>query len=233
MAAKSSAQVGRPRVKPAPTTDLTVREQILDAAAALFIEHGFTATTTRAIADLVGPRQASLYYHFSGKEEMLEHLLRASLDPYFDIVQHFEHQVEAGASPAAALHALATTDARLLSSSERNVSYLWLLPEVQNDQYRHFLDEARRYQDAYARLGAAAASAEVRAGLDEEQLGVLLEHLTELVPQLRRTGRVAEDYIRIIADSCLRICGLSDAEIADAATEARGLIAGLPEASGP
>jgi AcrR family transcriptional regulator len=44
---------------------------VLDAAAALFCEKGFSKTTTREIAARLNIHQASLYYHISGKEEML------------------------------------------------------------------------------------------------------------------------------------------------------------------
>ncbi len=46
-------------------------EQILDAAEALFMARGFSAVKLRDIADALGIRQASLYYHFpEGKEQL-------------------------------------------------------------------------------------------------------------------------------------------------------------------
>lgn len=49
------------------------REEILDAAAGLFVDRGFEGTSTREIAEAVGIRQASVYYHFpSGKDEILD-----------------------------------------------------------------------------------------------------------------------------------------------------------------
>ena len=47
------------------------REQILDAAARLFVEKGFSATSTRDIARVSGMLPGSLYYHFSSKEDLL------------------------------------------------------------------------------------------------------------------------------------------------------------------
>jgi TetR/AcrR family transcriptional regulator, cholesterol catabolism regulator len=47
------------------------REQLLDAAARLFSERGFHATSMRDIAKLVGMLSGSIYYHFESKEEML------------------------------------------------------------------------------------------------------------------------------------------------------------------
>jgi len=47
------------------------REQLLDAAARLFRERGFHATSMRDIAKAVGMLSGSIYYHFDSKEEML------------------------------------------------------------------------------------------------------------------------------------------------------------------
>lgn len=58
-----------------PTADL-----ILDAAAALFCEKGFNETTTRAIAARLNIQQASLYYHISGKEELLYRINRLTME---------------------------------------------------------------------------------------------------------------------------------------------------------
>ena len=40
------------------------RARILDAAAALFREHGYAAVSLRAIAAEAGMRSGSIYYHF-------------------------------------------------------------------------------------------------------------------------------------------------------------------------
>lgn len=47
------------------------RERLLDAAAKLFSERGFHATSIRDIAKAVGMLSGSIYYHFASKEEML------------------------------------------------------------------------------------------------------------------------------------------------------------------
>ena len=47
------------------------REQVLDAAAGLFVEKGFIGTSTRDIAKATGMLPGSLYYHFTSKEDLL------------------------------------------------------------------------------------------------------------------------------------------------------------------
>ena len=51
------------------------RQQILVHAARLFGRHGYHGTTTREIADAVGIRQPSLFYHFSAKHVILSELV--------------------------------------------------------------------------------------------------------------------------------------------------------------
>ncbi|MGO4172103.1 TetR/AcrR family transcriptional regulator [Bosea sp. TAF32] len=48
------------------------RRQILDHAARLLRNGGYYQTTLREIAEAVGIRKASLYYHFASKEEIVE-----------------------------------------------------------------------------------------------------------------------------------------------------------------
>lgn len=51
------------------------KELIVAAAAALFRERGFAATSMQEIADAVGLTRPALYYHFRNKEEILESLV--------------------------------------------------------------------------------------------------------------------------------------------------------------
>jgi AcrR family transcriptional regulator len=47
------------------------REAVVDAAAAVFAEHGYHGAGTGLIAQRVGIRQGSLYYYFASKEDAL------------------------------------------------------------------------------------------------------------------------------------------------------------------
>lgn len=52
------------------------RGEILDAAAAVFAEKGYYAATIQDIADRLGMRAGSLYYHLESKEEALAEVCR-------------------------------------------------------------------------------------------------------------------------------------------------------------
>jgi AcrR family transcriptional regulator len=56
-------------------------DKIVDAAEALFMEHGFEATSLRQITAAAGVNLAAVNYHFGSKEELFESVLTRRLDP--------------------------------------------------------------------------------------------------------------------------------------------------------
>ncbi len=56
------------------------RAELLRAAAQLFVEKGFAATTTRDIAEAVGMRSGSPFYHFRSKQELLKEAMIDGLE---------------------------------------------------------------------------------------------------------------------------------------------------------
>jgi AcrR family transcriptional regulator len=56
------------------------KEQILNAAAQIIRQKGFHAASMQDIADAVDLQKASLYHHFSGKQEILLMLLDQAVD---------------------------------------------------------------------------------------------------------------------------------------------------------
>jgi AcrR family transcriptional regulator len=67
------------------------RTKIREAAAKLFAEKGFESTTTRDIAGAAGINNASLYYYFDSKEQLLyqilEEVIRTGLERITEIEQ--------------------------------------------------------------------------------------------------------------------------------------------------
>ena len=59
-------------------------DAIVDAAANVFAERGYHGTTTQAIADVLGLRQASLYYYFASKEAALELVCERGVDGFVE-----------------------------------------------------------------------------------------------------------------------------------------------------
>lgn len=57
------------------------KEKILDAAEALFMTHGFEATSLRSITAAADVNLAAVNYHFRSKEELFQAVLTRRLDP--------------------------------------------------------------------------------------------------------------------------------------------------------
>lgn len=72
-------QAGRPRQKGNIVDATKPRDDILKAAANLFSLKGYAGTTMAEIADSVGIRGPSLYYHFSKKADVLRALVEVGL----------------------------------------------------------------------------------------------------------------------------------------------------------
>lgn len=60
------------------------RERILDAAELLFVEHGFTATSLRAIAAEAHVNLAATHYHFGSKVGLLSEVFHRRIAPIDD-----------------------------------------------------------------------------------------------------------------------------------------------------
>ncbi len=58
------------------------KQEILEAALNLFSVQGYEATSISQIADAVGIKKASMYSHFSGKQEILDTMLQRGLEEY-------------------------------------------------------------------------------------------------------------------------------------------------------
>jgi AcrR family transcriptional regulator len=57
------------------------KQRVMETAEALFMKRGYNAVTLRDIADTLGIRQASLYYHFpDGKEELYVAIAERAFD---------------------------------------------------------------------------------------------------------------------------------------------------------
>jgi AcrR family transcriptional regulator len=68
------------------------RENLLKLAARTFGMQGYSATTMRTIAEQAGIEAASIYYHFSSKEELVDEIME---NGGHRIVQHLNERVDA------------------------------------------------------------------------------------------------------------------------------------------
>ncbi|MBZ5674498.1 MAG: TetR family transcriptional regulator [Acidobacteriia bacterium] len=73
--------------KTATATDKPALTRALDAAVGLFSRKGYTATSTREVAKLLGIQKATLYYHVESKEDLLFLICQSSLTQIRDDVE--------------------------------------------------------------------------------------------------------------------------------------------------
>ncbi len=196
--------VGRPRASGAAASRPDARQAVLDAAGELFTGAGYAATTTRAIAERAGLRQASLYYHFPAKEDILAALLAGTVRPSLELAAGL---VGGDAPVAVRLWALAYADIRLLGGARHNLGALYLLPEVASPNLARFRAERAELKAAYGELVAAS-------GVLPESVGVrtdLVFGLVESIAVTRRDnpGLDVEAHSSEGADGVVRLAGLS------------------------
>ncbi len=149
MTAKSKRGVGRPRATGAVATQ-PAREAIMLAAANLFATQGYNATTTRNIAERVGIRQPSVFYHFKKKEDILLAIIDASTIEVSAILD--------GVSPSpgnvpAELYWLLRRDYDFLLTEPFEIGKLLSLPEMHAAPFGKRVSRIRtRLINAYRRL---------------------------------------------------------------------------------
>lgn len=144
------------------------KARILDAAEALFMEHGFEATSLRAITTAATVNLAAVNYHFGSKEELFQAVLTRRLDPMnqsrIALLDRLETEAAAATTPVACeriLSALFVPALTLARDPERGgKNFLRLLGRAYADPapfIRQFLSE--QYAEMIARFKTAFARA--------------------------------------------------------------------------
>ena len=87
MRVQGDAQAERPTAQPArdARAPADTRDQILQRARELFAKHGYRGTSIRQLTSGLNLTPAALYYHFSGKDDLLSGLL-APMERYGEAV---------------------------------------------------------------------------------------------------------------------------------------------------
>ncbi len=153
--------VGRPRAEGKGTAGAG-REEILLAAARLFAELGFAGTTTRDIAQQVGIRQPSLFYHFRKKDDILRAIISDAAAPWLDFSVRLDKQP---GTAAAKLYTLMRFDFEYLMTEPYRIGQLMVLPEIRTGAFREETERLRnRIVKAYRKL--------IKLGIAEEDFDV-------------------------------------------------------------
>jgi AcrR family transcriptional regulator len=184
-------------------TDPGNRELILDAAAALFVSNGYSATTTRQIAERVGIRQPSLYNHFATKADILVELLTECALP----------SVTFGAALAGKpmdardrLLALIDFDLRHLVGGTHDLSALSQLPEIAGDAFSGYRATLAELMGIYCSFLQDAVDAGHFAVRSVALTSAMVFGLVEGVVTLRATV-TAEEAVAATFEAIVRVLG--------------------------
>ena len=184
----------------------TKRPAIVAAATSLFASKGVDATSMREVADAAGVREAAIYRHFRGKEEMAQEIFASWYGWYSQQVQAI---VERGESLREKLHALVHVEFEAARAHPQEFLYF-----CENEA--RFLRGLRRdiprvRQELIKMLRKEQASGEVRIGdaalLADMLSGALCAVAISAI--MRKDSRILESE-ELAAESCWQMIKRND-----------------------
>jgi AcrR family transcriptional regulator len=194
----------------------------------MFSEHGYSAASTRKIAEAVGVKQASLYYHFASKQDILCDLLAGTVRPSLAFSTRLARTDEAA---HVQLYALTSFDVALLCSGRWNIGALYTLPELRAEPFEDFRRDRRLLKRAYGRRVTEGLASETFTFASAEVATSLVFALAESVISMRADGaKIDPGLPGMIATSSLRLLGCPAAELDQAAAHCERLLALAPAA---
>ncbi|HET6951217.1 MAG TPA: TetR/AcrR family transcriptional regulator [Acidimicrobiales bacterium] len=197
-------RVGRPRANPTPG-DLSPRDEILAAATRLFAERGVGDVTMSEIAGRAGLRQASLYYWFRRKEEILAEIVDQVNRVPLEFVLKLED--EAG-DPAVQLWRLVRFDVAALCGFPFDINEVHRLSHRVPDAFEVYWQERQALNDAVERLIARGVACGVFRPVDARLAALVvlsddegLQNWHRPIDGRRLAGPPDGDYpVAVIAD---------------------------------
>ena len=184
----------------------TKRPAIVAAATSLFASKGIDATSMREVADAAGVREAAIYRHFRGKEEMAQEIFASWYGWYSQQVQE---TVERGDSLREKLHALVHVEFEAARAHPQEFLYF-----CENEA--RFLRGIRRdiprvRQELIKMLRKEQAGGEVRIGdaalLADMLSGALCAVAISAI--MRKDSRILESE-ELAAESCWQMIKRND-----------------------
>jgi AcrR family transcriptional regulator len=186
-------------------------DAIVDAAASVFAERGYHGASTQAIADVLGMRQASLYYYFASKEAALELVCEKGVDGF---VESAEKIASGEIAPLAKLTALIASH---LAPNETKRDYV----KVFINERRYLPDASRRRIGRKGRRIERCFEDVIRAGIEDGSIragtDVRLTMLAILgmcnnvinwraADQSMDVGRIAAELAKLVVDGLAVPC---------------------------
>jgi AcrR family transcriptional regulator len=188
-------------------SDVT-RQRILDCAALVFSQKGYAGARLADIAAAAGMQAGSLYYHFPGRDELVEEVLRQGVARTHDRVRQEVEALPAGATALDRLRAaIAGHVLAVLQIGDYTSANIRIFGQIPDDvRTRHLVDQ-RRY-GAYwnGLLEEARAAGEIRADADLSVVRMLILGAANWSAEWYRPDRssspeeVADELVRMVCD---------------------------------
>lgn len=192
----------RPRTaQQKPEEGAASRRLILDAAASLFCTQGYSDTSMREIADKVGIKQASIYYHFTSKEVILTEILAISIDTVVEAVSRKIEALPANTGPAAKLLIALESHVRVLyERPDYTATAVRCAAEIPKKTLREALPKRGRYATFWKSLfKEASLSKQLQPGVNIELLHPFLLHsVNRTLAWYDPTRGNVEDLVQIV-----------------------------------
>lgn len=152
------------------------RQRILDAAAHALATRGYGATSIKSIADAVDMQDASLYYHFGSKDELVLEVLRIGTALAHDAVLEALDDLGDDADPLVALRsAIVAHTVAVLGGDDYPRANVRSYGQLPPDLAEQHLAGHRDYGDVWRRLlGVALDSGRIRNDLDPAATRLLI-----------------------------------------------------------
>jgi AcrR family transcriptional regulator len=158
-----------------------VRERVLAAAAQLFADHGYDATSVAQVVAAAGVTKGALYHYFSSKEELLFEIYAAVID---EMLTSLDRILEAAQPPARTLRAI-IVDAVGMTARHATAASVFTRESSRLDQqhWKTLQDRWRRYQDGVRGLIRDAQSrGEFATGASPEIITWMIFGVTNSMP---------------------------------------------------
>ena len=206
-----------------PTKSEVTRRAILEAAARLFRQHGYAAVSLRDIADAVGMKTGSLYYHFPSKESLVEEILALGTQGAMEASRRAVEALGEDADPVDQLEAVFLAHTRFLHDEEDFASAnLKILQQVPPEIRERHVRQDRAYGDFVAGIIAEIGRRHgLAAGLDASVLrmlcfGAMNWSISWYDPKLQPPREIASQLMTIV-----RRGALADPQTSDGASHER------------
>jgi AcrR family transcriptional regulator len=152
------------------------RQQILDAAAAVFREKGYAQATLSDIAVKAGTQAGSLYYHFESREHLVEEVLAQAMLQTTDRVNAALRAVKKSASTAEKIRVGIREHLRqILSYDDYSLAFDKIIDQVPKHVQEKYVQYPREYADIWRAIILEGQSrGELRKDLDPTLLRLQL-----------------------------------------------------------